>query len=48
VVSEGLVTLMPGETRVFHVRSSAQVESNRFTERGVLVSVNTIALGAFR
>ncbi len=47
VVSEGLVTLLPGETHVFHVRSGAQVESNRFTARGVLVSVNAIGLGTF-
>jgi beta-mannosidase len=48
VVSDGLVTLLPGETHVFHVRSGARVESNRFTERGVLVSVNAIGLGSFQ
>lgn len=47
VVDTGLVTLLPGETHVFRVRGAHSVEENRFTERGTLVSVNAIGLGAF-
>jgi len=47
VVDSGLVTLLPGETHIFKVASAAAVEANRFTARGVLVSVNAIGLETF-
>lgn len=48
VAETGLVTLLAGETHVFVVRGGASEPSNRFTARGVLVSVNGIRLGAFQ
>lgn len=42
-----LVTLLAGESHIFKVTTAAEVEANRFTERGVLVSVNSIGLGDF-
>jgi beta-mannosidase len=46
--NEALVTLLAGETHTFKVSTQAVVDADRFTERGVLVSVNAIGLGKFQ
>lgn len=43
-----LVTLIAGESHTFRISTQEIVEANRFTERGVLVSVNAIGLGTFK
>src|SRR5690606_21448237 len=40
--NDALVTLLAGESHTFKVSTRAVVDADRFTERGVLVSVNAI------
>ena len=42
-VDDMLVTLLPGEARTFHVRTSADIEPRSLLRRGVLRSVNQLA-----